>query len=547
MRAMVELLVENPLLLLFVVAGLGYPLGRVRVGGFSLGVAAVLFVGLGIGALDPRLRLPELVYLLGLVIFVFTIGLASGPGFFASFGRQGLRQNLLVLGVLLVGAGVTVGLALLFGLGGPAAAGLFAGSLTNTPALAGLGEELQHSGRAGLETEPVVAYSIAYPIGVIGVILALFILQRLWRVDYAKEAQRLRDLGASGEHLADVTVRVTRPRVCGRSIQELRAEHRWRVIFGRFSRGDEVGLVQANTELELGDQLTVVGAAEELERVVAVLGELGDAGLALERARMDFRRMFVSSPAVAGKRLRDLHLIEKYGALVTRVRRGDSDMLPTGAMRLELGDRVRVLTRRDRLDDVTRFFGDSYRALSEVDAMSFGLGIALGLLVGLIPIPLPGGMTFRLGIAGGPLVVALVLSAVGRTGPLLWQLPYSANLTLRQVGLILFLAGVGTRSGYAFASTLASGEGLVLFGAGALITCVAALLVLVVGHKLLGVPMSLLGGVLAGQHTQPAVLGFASEQTGNDLPNIGYATVYPLATVMKILLAQVVLTVLPAL
>lgn len=542
---MLQILAGNPLLLLFIVAALGYPLGRIRVAGFNLGVAAVLFVGLGMGAIDPGLRLPDLVYQLGLVIFVYTVGLASGPGFFASFGRRGLRDNLLVLAALLFAAGLTTVLALGLDIPGPFAAGLFAGGLTNTPALAGLVETLQQSGRAALDNQPVVAYSIAYPVGVVGVILAIFIAQRLWRVDYRKEARALRDLGASGERLDAATVRITRPDMAERSVQAWLERERWHVLFARFRRGDTLDLVHGDTVLRPGDDVTLVGAAEDLQAVVPALGEPSPEHLEFDRARLDVRRIFVSRPEVAGRALRDLGLLERFGALVTRVRRGDSDLLPSGGTRLELGDRVRVVTRRDRMDAVGRFFGDSYRTLSEIDVLPFGLGIALGLALGLVPWPLPGGLTFRLGFAGGPLVVALALSALRRTGPIVWQPPYSANLTLRQLGLVLFLAGIGTRSGHAFATTLAAGGGLRLFLAGALVTCASALATLVVGSRLLRIPMSLLIGMLSGQQTQPAVLGFANEQTGNDLPNVGYATVFPLATIVKILLAQVLLLALP--
>jgi putative transport protein len=211
---------------------------------------------------------------------------------------------------------------------------------------------------------------------------------------------------------------------------------------------------------------------------------------------------------------------------------------------LELGDRVRVVARPDQMNAVSRFFGDSYRSLSEVDLLTLNLGFALGLLVGMIPIPLPGA-TIRLGFAGGPLIVALILGALGRTGPLVWSLPYSANLTLRQIGLILFLAGIGTRSGYAFVSTLQGGGGLTLFVAGAAITILMALVTLVLGYRVLHIPMGVLIGMLAGLQTQPALLGFALEQTDNDLPNIGYSAVYPIALITKIVCAQLLLALLP--
>ncbi len=540
---MIELLAESPLLLLFLVAALGYPLGRLRVGGFSLGVAAVLFAGIAFGALDPRLALPELVYLFGLVLFVYTIGLSSGRAFFASFRRTGLRDNALVLAILVGGAALAAALGRALGLGGPRTAGLFAGSLTNTPALAGVLEQLKHGADAAALAEPVVAYSVTYPLGAVGGILAIALFRRLVRVDYAAEARGLRDLGASGEHLVSRTLEVTRPDAASRTLDGWRAAERWSVLFGRHARrGAEVSLALGDLVAQPGDLLSVVGAERDVAQVVAFLGQPSATALELDRSVLDARRVFVSDRDLAGKTLAELALPQRLGAMVTRIRRGDADMIPTGDTRLELGDRVRVVCRRERMEAVTAFFGDSYRALAEIDVMSFGLGVALGLLVGLLPIPLPGGATFRLGFAGGPLVVALVLGARQRTGPVLWLLPYSANLTLRQVGLILFLAGVGTRAGQAFVHTLASGgTGLTLLAAGALITAAASLTALWVGHRLMRIPMSLMIGVLAGLTTQPAVLGYAETETRNDLPSVGYATVFPAATVAKIVLAQVLL------
>ena len=271
------------------------------------------------------------------------------------------------------------------------------------------------------------------------------------------------------------------------------------------------------------------------------LGEAAPEALELDRHTLDFRRIFVSNPLLVGKPLRELDLPRQQGAIITRLRRGDKEILPHGDTLLELGDRVRVVTRRENLDAVSRYFGDSYLRLSEVDVVSLGLGLALGLLLGMVPIPLPGGMSFTLGLAGGPLLVALLLGWLERTGPIVWSLPYSANLTLRQLGLTLFLAGIGTRSGHSFATTLGEGGGWAIFLAGVLITCAAALSLLYLAHRWLRIPMGLCIGMLAGLQTQPALLAFANEQARNDLPNIGYATVYPLATIAKILCAQALL------
>lgn len=546
---MIELLIESPLLLLVVVSALGYLLGHVSIKGSSLGVSAVLFAGLAVGALDPDLQLPEFTVYLGLVLFVYTIGLSSGPGFFASFRRKGLRDNAVVVGLLLLAAVLAVGAHYLLGLKNTVTAGLFAGSLTNTPTLASLFETIQATAPPGLvETmlnEPVVGYSIAYPVGVIGMILALFFMQRRWKVDYDAEAQRLRDLAATSKNLANRTIRVNRTEATERTVSELVAQQGWDVRFGRVQHGDgDVFLARADTRLQPGDLVSVIGAPEVVEEVVDYLGEPSEERLELDRSVFDYRRIFVSNPKVAGQRLGDLNLWQQYGAIVTRVRRGDVEWVAHGDTVLELGDRVRVVARPEHMPAVTTFFGDSYRALSEINLLSFSLGLTIGLLVGMIPFPLPGGLTFRLGLAGGPLIAGLVLGKIGRTGPVVWHLPYSGNLLLRQFGLVLFFAGVGTRAGHAFLTTLTQSGGAAIFVAGAAITCTTALLMLWIGYRILRIPMSLLAGMLAGLQTQPAVLSYALDQSRNDLPNIGYATVYPIATITKILLAQLLLALL---
>lgn len=545
---MLSILLDNPLLVLFLVAAIGYPLGRIKIRGSSLGVAAVLFVGLAMGSLHPELKLPEIVYVLGLALFVYTIGLSSGPAFVASLRQEGLRNNALIIGMLLAAAGLAVGAQRLLGFKGTVTAGLFAGSLTNTPALAGALETIKHIAtpelRETLLAEPVVGYSVAYPMGVMGVVLAISLVQRLWGIDYGEEGKRLRLAGTASEALRSMTIRVAWPGVGRQTVAELARHEKWDVIFGRIRRGESFLLTGPQVRFQTGDLVTAVGTETELRRVAAFLGEVSEEEITVDRSEYDYRRIFVSNPRVAGRQLGELNLFERFGATITRVRRGDDDFLPHDDMVLELGDRVRVVTHREHMAEVTAFFGDSYRAVSEVDILTFSLGLALGLLLGIIPIPLPGGITLKLGFAGGPLIVALILGTIGRSGSMVWSLPYSANMTLRQIGLVLFLAGVGTRAGYGFVTTLAKGGGLAIFVAGAAVTCITALATLWVGHRLMKIPMSILIGMVAGLQTQPAVLGYALEQTGNDLPNIGYASVYPVATIGKILIVQILLTML---
>lgn len=548
MQAIFDFLSQQPLILLFLVAAIGYLLGNIHIRGSSLGIAAVLFVGLLFGALDERFKLPEILYQGGLVIFVYCIGLSSGRAFFQALRSDGLQANLLVVGMLTVGAVLAAGLHLLFALPAVQTAGLYAGSLTNTPALAAILETVQRLAPAALQeqllAEPVVGYSIAYPFGVLGMILAIGLAQRWWRPDYAAEARDLRNLGAVGEELITQAVRITNPAINHTTVADLLRRHPWRVIVTRHKRNGTVTLVQGDTQLQGDDVINLVGLAEDVNAVIALIGEAVAEPLALDRSVIDFRRVFVSNPAVIGRRIEQLGLRSKLGALVTRVRRGDIDLLASGSTILEAGDRVRVLAPRERMQAVSDFFGDSYRALSEIDILTFNLGIVIGLLIGQIPLPIPGSEPFRLGIAGGPLIAALLLGALGRTGPLVWQIPYSANLTLRQFGVVLFLAVIGTRAGYTFVQTLLSSGGLLLLISGALITGSVGMLTLWLGSRLFHIPMSLLIGLLAGLQTNPAILSYATLQTGNDIPNVGYVTVYPAAMITKILLAQVLLSLL---
>jgi putative transport protein len=544
---LVDILSSNPLLLLFVVAALGYLLGHIRVGGASLGVAGVLFAGLAIGAIDQRLRLPELIYQLGLVLFVYTVGLSSGPGFFTSLRGRGLRYNLLVLAIIGVSAGLAAGAYFVLGLSAPQAAGVFTGSLTNTPALAGVVEYLKLTGASDAALSgPVVGYSLAYPVSVLGMILAIYTTRRVWRVDYPTEPI---DMGQStiGEaetdngEVSNRTILVGEHYVPGPTVRELITSQHWDIIFSRLRRNGNLTLAEGNTVLQPGDLVTAVGHRADLDKVTDHLGQIAQEHLETDRSALDFRRVYVSSSRVVGRRLRDLNLQRQLGAIVTRVRRGDIEIVPHGETVLEPGDAVRVLTTNENIPAVSAFFGDSYRLVSEIDILSFSLGIASGVLLGILPIPLPGGITIKLGLAGGPLIVALVLGALGRTGPVVWTLPFGANLMLRQLGLILFLAGIGTRSGYDFYSTLTSGRGYGVLLAGIVIVTFAALSTLWIGHRLMRIPIGTLTGILAGLQTQPATLAFALQQSNDEHPNVGYAIVYPVAVIAKIVLAQLLL------
>ncbi len=542
---MIEALKDNPLLLLFLTIALGYWAGKVQVRGLKMGVAAVLFTGLALGSLDPAMRVPDVVILLGLSIFVYTIGLSSGPGFFATFQRRGFRDVYFMIGMLCVYALIASGLAWLFGFDAAITSGLVAGSYTNTPSLAGLLDLINNTRpegvREALSNEAVVGYSLSYPMGVLGVMLAIQVLERLMKVDYRKEEEALQVWYPVRERLVRRSVEVTRPEVEGMTLRALFHRFNKRLVFGRMVRGGEQFLPHMDTRLQTGDRLVLVGSKKVVDEATQLIGRPLEVELSTDRSIYDVRRFFVSKPEIAGQTLAALNLPERFSALITRVQRGDIDLLASGDTVLELGDRVLVVARRDDLPRLARFFGNSYEALSQINLLSFGSGMALGLLLGMVTFSLPGGLQFNLGYAGGPLIVALLLGALRRTGPIVWTLPFSANLTLRQIGLSLLLAGIGIRSGHTFLLTMTGGGGGLLFVCGAIIATVAAVCTLVVGHKLLRIPFTLLTGMVANQ---PAILDFAVERSGNKLPTIGFTTMLPITMIVKILLVQVLFILL---
>lgn len=537
---MIELFVENPIILLFIVTAVGYWVGSIRVRGSKLGVAAVLFVGLGFGALSPELHVPDTLVFLGLTIFVYTIGLSSGPIFFDTFRRRGFQDIGFVFLMLTLSGAMTVGIHFLFGFDAATTAGLFSGVSTNTPALAGLLDVInQKAGDAAINKQlseaAVVGYSLSYPMGVLGVMLAISVMVRVLKVDFKQEAADLRKEYPLDQQILSITVRITNQNLVQTPMRDLIKRYDWVVVFGRMQRDERTFLPNWDTVLQLDDLVTLVGEISEVEATAAELGVIAEMHLSHDSREYDVRQIFVSNPDIAGQQLATLNLSERYSAVVTRVRRGDIDMLARGDTVLELGDRVRFVARREDLNKLASYFGDSYENLSQINLLSFGLGMALGLLLGTIQFELPGGVSFQLGFAGGPLIVALILGALRRTGPIVWTLPYSANLTLRQIGLILLLSGVGINSGHNFMQTILQGGGGMIFLAGTIISIITASLTLLIGYKLLRIPFSFLMGMVANQ---PAILDYSLEKSGNKLPNIGFTLILPIALITKIVYVQ---------
>ncbi|QDC25356.1 transporter [Georgenia yuyongxinii] len=515
-------LADQPLLLLFLVIGVGAVIGRLSFRGVSLGAVAVLFTAIAVTALGVHhgvtLAIPETLGFFGLVLFAFVTGITSGPNFFHAL-RTAYPVMLAVAVVLVLGAGTAVGLGRALGLEGQVVAGAFAGALTNTPALAA----------AGGTPEATVGYAVAYVFGVVGMLAAVALALRHRGTD--------RDTPSP---VVDVSLRVER--TDGPTVAGLRERHGGQLHFSRIRR-DESGPaepVAPGDVLRVGDVVTVVGPASVVSELTTELGHVSSHDLTADRRFLDFRRMTVSAPRLAGRTVAELGLEARFHATAARVRRGDVDMVATPDLVLQLGDRVRVVAPRARMSEVTAYFGDSARGLADINPAALGLGLLLGLLIGETPIPLPGGSTFAIGAAAGTLIVGLVMGRVGRIGPVVTALPYTASMVLSELGLLVFLAYAGTKAGSLILTAFASGEWVRILLLGAGITLVVAAATYVVMRRVFSMGGTRLSGVLGGAQTQPAILAFANGRTGHD-PRValGYALVYPTAMVVKILLAQV--------
>lgn len=530
-EGLADLAAEEPLLLLALLLAVGGALGSLKVKGFSLGPAAVLFTALAFSAFDERLKIAREVGIFGLAIFAFVIGLGSGPSFFNAI-KSGGRALTAVILVMVAAALVTVAAGSALGINGPMLSGLYAGALTNTPALAAANQMWDSD-------LPTIGYSVTYLFGVLGMLFASVIALKTKPAKNTDPAD-LEDL--SKTHVATLTVRIEASGLP--TLGEISEQHQGKLVFSRIMRGDTpehrgvVDLATDDMHPSPGDIVTVVGEPEVIDQWVIEVGHPSTVALTYDRSALDYRRIAVSNPAIAGRPLAELKLTRKFGAVVTRVRRGDIDLLATDDFELQLGDRVRVVAPPAKLREVAKFFGDSEKAATHFSLTNFGLGLAIGVLVGLVEFPIPGGGTFALGMAGGPLVVGLILGKLQRSAGLLWTLPLAAANTLNHLGMMLFLAYAGSNSGAALAETITQPIGWRLFVAGLLVTLSAAAGHLAITHYFGGLHGAKLAGAMAGAQTQPAVLAYANTKSGDDpRVNLGYALAYPIGMIVKVVIA----------
>jgi len=516
-----ETLGTQPILTIFLAIGIGYLVGQINLGGFSLGVGAVLFVGLALGAFAPKANIVGPIGLTGLVMFLYGIGILYGRQFFEGMaGAEGRKYNFLALIAVAAGLLVALGLGHVFGIKIGHTLGMFAGSMTSTATLQAALEVMKNS-------DPSIGYSIAYPFGVIGPILCIYFMTRRVKPTFPAKAQRF--------HMGEITLSGD---AAGRTLSNLSRE---------LPAGVQVTMVRVNQDnivprddlvLSGGDALLVVADTEEgLSLAAAKLGKLEPGRLVQDRSSLDYIRVFVGKGGMVGVPLSQLAL--PIGTQVLHVRRYDADIVPSPDLMLEFGDRVGVLVPPNRKQEVRSTFGDSVKATAEFSYVSLSIGMALGILLGLIPIPIPGVCTVTLGIGGGPLIVALILGKLRRTGPLLWTLPLPANIVLRNFGLSIFLAAVGINAGQPFVRTVAdSGLTLLFIGVAVLLTTV--LIVLIVGYYVMKIPYDDLVGVASGATGNPAILVYSTRMAPTERPDIGYAMIFPSATILKVIAVQIV-------
>ena len=523
LKAMASLFASSPLLALFVVVALGAAIGAIRIGPLRFGAAGALFVGLIVSALHPEVVSTHMsiVQPMGLAFFVYCVGISAGATFFQDLRKQ---TNLLALTTIVCVVGALIALAggRLLGLSSGLTSGLFTGALTAAPAL-------DTATRLTGDPNAAVGYAFGYPVGVIGGILIVTItVTRKWVGP--KDTPSL-----AGASLEAVSIHVSK-HINTRDIEAWRDQ---RVRLSYLRRDGRTRVTAPGEDLLPGDHVVMVGDPASIKETAPLVGEILDHNLEDDRSDLAFERIVVSNPDVAGRSVSELNVTKRFGAVITRVRRGDLDLLARDDLDLQLGDHVAVVVPTDELDDIAEWLGDSERRVAEVDGMAFGIGLVLGLLLGIVSFPLPGGQGFQLGAAAGPLIVGMLLGALRRTGPLVWTLPAAANLTIRQIGLMLFLAALGLNAGPQFASLLGSPEGwrAALLAAVMVVVCCV---IQALGAKFIGLSSARAAGGIAGFLGQPAVLQAADARVTDERIEAAYATLFAFAIIVKILLLPLI-------
>ena len=534
------------------VISVGVLLGKIKFFGISLGVTFVLFVGLFVGHFGFTVDRHILHFIreFGLILFIFSIGLQVGPGFFSSFKKGGMTLNMLATSVVLLGVGVAITLYFIFPdrVTMPMMVGILSGAVTNTPGLGAAQEALNQLLDSGSITQiPDIAlgYAVAYPLGVTGIILSLIFIRFAFKVNMkAENDDVLNANNAKQEKIEFLTMRLDNKHIEGKKLHDIKLLVGWKFIVSRLMRDGHTSVPVGNTILEHGDIIFVITAKSSAEAVVAFLGEQTELDWEKSDDILVSRRIAITQNNINGKTVGDLHFRSMLGVNITRVHRSGIDLLANPNLVLQVGDRVTVVGELDAIKKVEDLLGNTLKRLDHPHIFSFFLGIFVGVLVGSIPFFIPGiPMPVKLGLAGGPLVIAILLGSFGYKLKLVTYTTQSANLMLREVGISLFLASVGIASGGNFIETVVSGNGLLWIICGFLITTVPLLIVGFVGRKFTKLNYYTMMGLLSGSMTDPPALAYANSISENDAPAVAYSTVYPLTMFLRVISAQILILI----
>jgi putative transport protein len=552
-----EVLAQGPvakaILALSIVAAVGLALGSPGVRGVRLGAAGVLFAGIFFGQLGLHIdeRILEFVRDFGLLLFVYTVGLQVGPGFLSSLKQKGLQLNALGAVAALLSGLMVAGFRFLFHFSVPVLGGLFAGSTTNTPSLAAAQAALQSLPGQNPASGDLLgmAYAIAYPFGIVGIILTMLLVRKVFSIDVDLETRNLELSAKTSERTPDfIDLEVTNPNVVGLALRDLPFATEVGVVFSRLLRNGKVTVPDDDSVIRLGDGLRVIGPKAKLLKFEPVIGRKNSIDIKGVPSELTTEHLYVTKSQVLGKSLSELNFESTYAAVATRITRADVEFAANDQVRLQFGDFLSVVGSKEGVAQVGELVGNAPKALDHPHVLPVFVGILLGVILGSLPIVLPWmPAPVRLGLAGGPLIVALVLSQVGRVGPLIWYLSPGANLVLREIGLVLFLACVGLKSGSRFLEVLVSGSGFYWMAAGAILTFVPLVIIGFLGRKIFKLDYPTICGVLAGSMTDPPALAFATSITKSDQPLVAYAAVYPLVMILRVFIVQVLILTLPPL
>jgi putative transport protein len=536
------------LLYAFVIA-IGVMMGKIKVFGVSLGVTFVLFVGIVVGHFGFTINGEVLHFIreFGLILFIFSIGLQVGPGFFSSFKQGGMKQNMLAASVVLLGVATTIGLYYAFGgrIPMPMFVGILSGAVTNTPGLGAAQEALRQLHDAGQIAEiPQIAlgYAVAYPLGVTGIILSLILLRVLFKVNLDEETKKLKEQSdITTETPNIVTIRVQSKAIDGKNLSQIRKLIGRQFIVSRLYSDNIFSVPNGKTIIRNGDIILVVTNEADAEAIIELTGEKIEYDWKESENKMISRRIVITRGVINGKTLGSLKL-RSVNVNCTRIVRSGIDLLATPNLVLQVGDRVIVVGTPDAIKRVEDMLGNTLKRLDEPHIITLFIGIFLGIIFGSIPVFIPGmPMPVKLGLAGGPLVIAILLGRFGFKLKLITYTTQSANLMLREIGITLFLASVGLASGGKFVETVISSNGLIWVMCGFLITTLPLLIVGFVGRKFMKMNYFNLMGLLSGSMTDPPALAYSNAAAGNDAPSISYSTVYPLTMFLRVILAQILI------